>query len=152
MLSEALFNFWKMVMYAKGGGGWAYARGLLLYSSGTHRIQMRFEREHGWTFVGIQSHSIEPLWPHPFCLSLSSYGWSSHGYPQFDGQETKKEWDGFKEGHFVELTLDCDNRTLTMVNRTIEQSHRIQVDIDKAPLPWCLYVFLSGENDQVRIW
>ncbi|CAF1012461.1 unnamed protein product [Rotaria sp. Silwood1] len=57
----------------------------------------------------------------------------------------------FQKNDIVNLTFDCDQQEIELFHERINKSYKLQVDIDKAPLPWQILIVLVHEDDCVRI-
>ena len=57
------------------------------------------------------------------------------------------------ENDILKLTIDCDQRTLTLFNeRTHEKTKSITVDLqDKTQFPWSLYLVMANQGYQVKL-
>jgi len=112
------------------------------YSSGIHRIRIRVDK--GTPFLGILSRSI-PLVPREYsagrhCDSPSAYGWRITYATVLNGRLHVEEKSNRTDGDIYTLTLDCDQRRLSLVNEKTNEQREIEVDIHHAPFPWCLFV------------
>ncbi|CAF0737318.1 unnamed protein product [Rotaria sordida] len=56
-----------------------------------------------------------------------------------------------QKNDILNLTFDCDRKEIELFHERINKTHRLQVDIDKAPFPWQILVVLVHEDDCVRI-
>ena len=120
----------------------AAALGSHSYSSGIHRIRIRVDD--GNPFLGIRSQSI-PLVPCEYsagrhCDSPSAYGWGITYATVLNGRLRVEEKSKRTDGDIYTLTLDCDQRRLSLVNESTNERREIEVDIHHAPFPWCLFV------------
>jgi len=128
-------------------------RGKNEYRSGRHEIRLRIEESSGtWMFLGINS-KITPL----RCYShtrKSAYGWSSNNYIWLKGSEQLNMSNPrieMKMNDMITLTLDCDNRKISMLNERTKAEHELIVDINNCPFPWQLHLNLYEPQDSVRI-
>ncbi|CAF1391787.1 unnamed protein product [Adineta ricciae] len=123
----------------------ACALGVHSYSSGVHRIRTRIDK---WLpFLGIRSRNI------PFDVRSSSacgytstdstYGWTKDSRYQ-DGRKTTSERDQKfnRDGHIWTIILNCDEHRIHLFDETTNEVDDIEVDVDKAPFPWCLFICL----------
>jgi hypothetical protein len=118
------------------------------YSSGIHRIRIKLH--HGSAFVGVRSRHIrvvtdEFLMAGQYQNSPSTYGWYTHGGRVVNGRFDERRIDvSNKADVIVELTLNCDERRLTIViSKDSIERDEMEVDGLHAPFPWCLFVQLS---------
>jgi len=124
----------------------ACALGIHSYSSGIHRIRTRVDK--WFPFLGIRSRNIPPE-PRPYTYgayicSDSTYGWE--GYVRYhNGHSSINHWDRAlsRVGHIWTITLNCDEHRLHIIDESNDEEDDIQVDVGKAPLPWCLFIGLS---------
>jgi hypothetical protein len=128
-------------------------RGKNEYRSGRHEIRVRIEESSGtWMFLGINS-KVTPL----RCYShtrKSAYGWSSNNYIWLKGSEQLNISNPrieMKMNDVITLTLDCDNRKISMLNERTKAEHELIVDINNCPFPWQLHLNLYEPQDSVRI-
>jgi hypothetical protein len=64
------------------------------------------------------------------------------------------QWSGLPiENDIIKLTINCDQRTLTLFNeRTHEKTRDIQVDLeDKTQFPWCFYIVIANQGYRLRL-
>ncbi|CAF1369959.1 unnamed protein product [Adineta ricciae] len=113
------------------------------YSSGIHCIRIRVDD--GVPFLGIRSRSIPPV-PSEFsggsyCLeSVSTYGWEIsyaaiiNGHVHANSEEIMEP-----DSAIYSLTLNCDQRRLSLVNENTNEQSEMEVDIHQVPFPWCLF-------------
>jgi hypothetical protein len=128
-------------------------RGRNEYASGSHQIRLHIEEfSNTWMLLGINSKSI-PLHNESY-QCRSSYGWASNNMIWSYGQEKQNHSKidiEMKKGDIISLILDCDSRTVTMVNERTNMKHELLVNVIYCPLPWQLHVNLSEPNSRVRI-
>ncbi|CAF3944966.1 unnamed protein product [Adineta steineri] len=123
------------------------ALGIHSYSSGIHHIRIRVD--YGNPVLGIHSRNI-PLMPDDYCWGTYSTSPSTYGWLKDRGRVLNGKWDSYelkqllsnmrKNSHFYTITLDCDKHRLSMINEDTKEQEEMEVDIDHAPFPWCLYV------------
>ena len=71
------------------------------------------------------------------------------------GQEVKK--DGIKydtdelENDIIELILDCRKQTIRYTNERNQKSQELNIDTNKCPFPWQLYISFVGRGDQISL-
>ncbi len=62
-----------------------------------------------------------------------------------------EKWPGAKTGDILELTIDCDQRTINIENQTGQRKDSMNVDLENSPLPWkCIVIFFT-RPDRVRL-
>ena len=118
------------------------------YSAGVHRIHLKIHR--GNACIGIRSRRIrlEPdlfLEGGQYQKTPSTYAWVTDSQRVVNGRHS-----GFgmepssREEATVELTINCDERRLTIVIIK-ETSGQDEMEVDRlhAPFPWCLFVQLN---------
>ena len=128
-------------------------RGRNEYASGSHQIRLYIEESSNtWILLGINSRSI-PLHNESY-QCRSTYGWASNNRIWSYGQEKRNHSSidiEIRKGDIISLILDCDNRTVTMVNVRTNMKHELLVNVIYCPLPWQLHVNLYETNSRVRI-
>ncbi|CAF1572627.1 unnamed protein product, partial [Didymodactylos carnosus] len=118
---------------------YGYARGSQAYSSGIHSIRMKFEKADSsksnnvewcpWVFIGICSMADKSAYGDVRYHRLrSAYGWSTNGDIWLNGMGKRIQWPGTPvENDILQLTIDCDARTLVLQNeRTREKTREIK--------------------------
>jgi hypothetical protein len=149
--------------YATYGGN--YARGQQKYSSGQHRIRFQLEpvlgeREANTILVGIISSDITAtdqyfnLTPSTYAWETSSHEWENETTIVQNGEHqkvSKDKWPGAEIGDVLELTIDCDQRTISIENQTRKGCDSMSVDLKNCPLPWKFIVIFSLYADRVRL-
>ncbi|CAF1552711.1 unnamed protein product [Didymodactylos carnosus] len=129
-------------------------RGRNLYSTGIHNIRFKIDKSSSkWLFFGIISSST-PMKAQSYS-SPSAYGWvvrraevwlngvRSNGYGVSDGD--------ICENDTVELTLNCDEKTVQCLNERTKKKYEVQVDVTSCPYPWQFHLNLYYANDRVSI-
>lgn len=135
----------------------AHILGKQLYSQGYHTIRFKIiQSSSPYTmFFGCISSAL-PLTTINYNSSIV-VGWfgyneiyqhgvwsnnsSLHGY---DSNEIQTD-------DILQLVFDCDHRRIELVHQRINRTHRLAVDIDKAPFPWQFLVVLAHEDDCLKI-
>ncbi len=122
----------------------AAALGIHSYSSGIHRIRTRIDQGH--PCLGIRSRNIPPVpkkyMGGSYTLTDSTYGWERFGR-YLDGHVSVNMWnDGDIVGHVWTIILNCDDCRINIIDENTKNEDEIEVDVCKAPLPWCLFVGL----------
>lgn len=128
-------------------------RGKNEYSTGCHKVRLRIQETSGrCLFFGINSKSI-PL-TNQSLTARSSYGWScdnrswSSGQPQDNDPMRRIE---MRTNDAISLMVDCDNRTIFMINERTKIRCGLKVSNDHCPFPWQLHVVIGEANARVRI-
>jgi hypothetical protein len=134
----------------------ACAIGVHSYSSGIHRIRARVTK---WfpPLLGIRSRSMLPPILKPFGKDSynhtdGTYGWE--GYVRYlDGwSRVSENWDKRNRvGHIWAITLNCDQHRLHIIDEDTKEEDEMEVDVSKAPLPWCLFIGLSIHNAGISL-
>ncbi|CAF3273480.1 unnamed protein product [Rotaria socialis] len=128
-------------------------RGRNRYSSGVHKIRLYIEQaEQFWMFLGITSEPT-PL-RHLFCSAPCTYGWSNDNNIWTNGQKCRNSSNNIiemKKNDIVSLILDCNNRTMVMINERTNRKYELSVNTANCPFPWQLYLNLNEANSCVRI-
>jgi hypothetical protein len=150
-------------LYATYGGN--YARGQEEYSTGQHRIRFQLEpvldnREANTILVGIISSNVKATDQY-FNLTPSTYGWETSSHEWEDNttivqngehkKVSKDKWSGAEIGDILELTIDCDQQTISIKNQTRQGSDSMKVDVKNSPLPWKFIAIFSLYADRVRL-
>ena len=145
--------------------GGDYARGQREYSTGQHRIRFQLGevasgRQPNNTLVGIISSSVTPTdqyfnrTPSTYAWGAVSADWENESTIVKNGDHqrvSKNQWPGAKTGDILQLTIDCDQRTITMENQTGEEKDSMKVDLKNSPLPWKFVVVFFTCPDCVRL-
>jgi len=150
-------------LYATYGGN--YACGQQKYSTGQHHIRFQLEpvlggREANTILVGIISSSVTPKdqyfnrAPSTYAWETSSHEWEDETTIVQNGEHqkvSKDRWSGAETGDILELTIDCDQRTISIKNETKKGRSSMNVDLKNSPLPWKFIVIFSLYADRVRL-
>ncbi|CAF0849603.1 unnamed protein product [Adineta steineri] len=139
---QLLDNGRTLVGFQVQGRAFVAALGSHSYSSGIHHVRIRVDK--GIPFLGIRSRSI-PLVPREgsagrHCDSPSAYGWLINYAINRNGLLRTELQSSRPDGDIYTLTLDCDQRRLSLVNENTNEQREIEVDIHHTPFPWCLFV------------
>lgn len=142
-----------------------YARGQQKYSKGKHVIRFQLEsvlddREANTILVGIISSNITAIDQY-FNQTPSLYAWETSSHP-WENQTTvvqngihqkvsKKKWSGAETGDILELTIDCDQQSISIKNETRQESDSMKIDVKNSPLPWKFITIFSLFSDRVRL-
>ncbi|CAF2564377.1 unnamed protein product [Rotaria sp. Silwood2] len=128
-------------------------RGRTKYASGVHKIRLYIEHsENLWMFLGINSEST-PLQRRSY-NSPSTYGWSNDNSIWCNGQRNQNasyHVIEMKKNDIICLILDCDMRTITMINERTDKKHELPVSTADCPFPWQLHLNLFEANSCVHI-
>lgn len=132
-----------------------YLLGERLYYEGRHTIVFQLDQNgtpYNIFFGCISSQAIESR------ISIGSsftVGWFGnnqvyqHGLRRDDAREYNSN--DFAMGDILHLTMDCDRQQIELFHEESKKTHRLQVNIIKAPFPWQLLVVLTDKDDCVRI-
>ncbi|CAF1139266.1 unnamed protein product [Rotaria sordida] len=128
-------------------GSYCYAsvRGKYEYTSGKHQI--RFQIKHlsnkRWIFFGI-SYRDTPAVGYG-SIGKTGYGFSGEDNVWYDGS-AKQRFNGytsdFEINDIIELLINCDQRTISLINERTHKTHVLDVDITNCPFPWKMTVGL----------
>jgi hypothetical protein len=133
-----------------GTDGWRCAFGTLTYSTGIHRIRLKLDKGKVNILMGICSQIKPPTAPY-FYDKPTTHGWFTHGYVMKNGQGSHPGWPQVNENDILELTINCNGRSLTIRNERSLAQNQMQVNIDEAPFPWCLLVVLFHKDSRVSL-
>ena len=145
--------------------GGDYARGQREYFTGQHCIRFQLEpvsdgRQDNTILFGIISSSVTAKDQY-FNQTPSTYAWGTSSY-ESDNESmivqngnhqrvSMDKWPGAKTGDILELIIDCDQRTINIVNQTGQGKDSINVDLENSPLPWKFIVIFFTRPDRVRL-
>jgi len=128
-------------------------RGKNGYASGLHKIRLYIEKSSNiWMFLGINS-KFTPLQSASYGCK-ATYGWTSNNDIWSNGLKNRnnsKDDIEMKKNDIINLILDCDKQTITIVNERTNKKHEMAVNIDYCPFPWQLHVNLFEGESRVRI-
>jgi hypothetical protein len=130
--------------------GWQCVFGTLTYSVGIHRIRFRLEKGIQNTLIGICSENKPPIGP-SFYDKPTTHGWFTHGYVITNGVSSLSGWPNVSEKDILELTINCNERSLSILNERSRAQTSMQVSIDEAPFPWCLLIIFYYTGAQVSL-
>jgi hypothetical protein len=129
---------------------WQHISGTLDYSNGTHRIRLKLEKGHYDILLGICSLNKPPTGPYLYDKP-TTHGWFIHGYTVVNGQNPKPQWSAADENDILELIINCDERSLSILNENTQAKSSMRVDINEAPFPWCLLVLFHYKGSRVSL-
>jgi len=129
---------------------WQCIFGILNYPTGIHRIRLKLEKGVINIFIGICSQDKLPSGPY-FYDKPTTHGWLTHGYVVMNGQNPKQGWSAADHNDILELTINCDERSISILNERSQAKNSMEVDINQAPLPWCLLVLLHYKDNRVSL-
>ena len=89
--------------------------------------------------MGICSENKPPVSPN-FYDKPTTHGWFTHGYVITNGVSSLSGWPKVNEKDILELTINCNERSLSILNERSRAQTSMQVNINEAPFPWCLLV------------
>ncbi|CAF0851766.1 unnamed protein product [Adineta steineri] len=132
-----------------------FAQGSGSYSSGIHRIRFRILR--GFLFVGIRSQNL-PVQV-DFCGENTQYlnsscicGWYNNRYSVVHGTPNKTDLKMFANANDIYvLTLNCDERRLSITLPNGPQHDEMEVDLVHTPFPWRFCIMLTRLGGCVSI-
>ncbi len=130
--------------------GWQCIFGILNYSTGIHRIRLKLEKGIMNMLIGICSQNKPPK-DSPFHNKPTTHGWFTHNYVVTNGHGSSTIWPPVKENDILELTINCDEKSLSILNERSQAQNSIQVDINQAPFPWCLLVIHYSQDNQISL-
>ncbi|UJR18022.1 hypothetical protein I4U23_004923 [Adineta vaga] len=150
-------------LYATYGGN--YARGQQKYSNGKHSIRFQLEpildnKEANIILVGIISSNVIATdqyfnqTPSLYAWETSSHEWEDETTIVQNGihqKVSKDKWSGAETGDILELTIDCDQQSISIQNETRKGSNSMKVDLKNSPLPWKFITIFSMYSDRVRL-
>ncbi|CAF3343933.1 unnamed protein product [Rotaria sp. Silwood2] len=145
--------------------GGNYARGQREYSTGVHRIRFQLEPvssdlQANKILIGIISSNITARdqyfnrTPSTYAWETSSYEWENESIIVQNGNHqrvSRDKWPGAKTGDILELTIDCDQRTISIENQSGQGKDSMNVDLENSPLPWKFIVIFFTRPDRVRL-
>ncbi|CAF1643938.1 unnamed protein product [Adineta ricciae] len=134
--------------------GDATIRGILEFTSGTHRFRFQIGKLGipKWVFFGIISKNT-PLQATLY-KTPTAYGWAGHHQVWLNGNHYH-QYDGFRfemnNNDVIELSVDCDRRSIRLTNESLAMQHELEVALGRCPFPWVLYIGLYGAKDEIRL-
>lgn len=129
---------------------WHRVFGTQNYSTGIHRIRLKLEKGNTNILIGICSQIKPPTGT--YCYDTpTTHGWFTHGYAVTNGYGYFPRWPQVNENDILQLTIDCDGRSLSILNERNQVQLSMQVDVNRVPFPWCLLVLLYFTNDRVSL-
>lgn len=131
---------------------WQCVFGTLTYSTGTHRIRLKLNRSINKNniLMGVCSQNRLPPGPQ-FYDKPTTHGWFIHGYVIKNGVGSHSGWPKVNENDIIQLTINCDARSLTIRNENNRAESSLQVNINEAPFPWCLLLVMNCISDEVSL-
>jgi hypothetical protein len=129
---------------------WQCVFGTLNYSTGIHRVRFILEKGTANILMGICSQNKPPSGP-SFYGNPTTHGWFIHGYAVTNGRCSSSGCPSVKENDILELTINCDGRSLSILNEKNRSQNSIQVNINEAPFPWCLLVLFERVGSRVSL-
>jgi len=132
----------------------ASIRGLHEYSQGEHKLYFRIEHmtSNQWIFFGIISKNAS--FDQRACMNSSVYGWTGYNSVYINGKSTSilnGYLSDMKVKDFVELTIDCNKRTLFLWHSRQTYKTKLLVDLQTCPFPWQFLISCHNAYDSVRI-
>jgi hypothetical protein len=132
----------------------ASIRGFQEYSQGEHKLFFRIEclTSDQWIFFGITSKQAS-LNQRAY-MDPSAHGWAGYNRVYINGKSTPTI-NGYasdmKINDYVELTIDCDRKTLFLWHSHSTSKNKLPIDIRTCPFPWQLLISCHNANDSIRI-
>ena len=131
-------------------GNWHCVFGTLDYSSDIHRLRLKVEKGTTDILMGICSRLRPPTGPF-FYNKPSTCGWFTHRHVISNGQGSSIGWPQVNENDILELTINCNERLLSVVNETSRAKNSIQVNVYQSPFPWCLLLVFRPIRSRVSL-
>jgi hypothetical protein len=145
--------------------GGNYARGQREYSAGQHHIRFQLEEvssgsQSNEILIGIISSNVIARdqyfnrTPSTYAWAMSSFEWNNESNIVQNGNHlliSKDNWPGAKIGDILQLTIDCDQRMISIQNQTREGKDSMNVDLEKCPFPWKFIVIFFTRSNRVRL-
>jgi len=133
------------------------ARTMGEYTFGCHQFRFKIENlqntsDRKWIFFGIVSK--ETLVPTQSYTSPTAYGWAGLNEVFCNGVKSvgfKGYKSDMKKNDTLQLLINCDLRTIRLTNERSHSKHQLEIDVNKCPLPWQVYLCLYYSGDKVRI-
>lgn len=129
---------------------WHCVFGTQNYSSGIHRIRLKLEEGTTNILMGICSQNKPPTDANSYCQP-TVHGWFIHGYTIKNGKGSYPGWPQVNKNDVLELTLDCNGQTLSILNERSRAQNSMQVNADEAPFPWCLLILFYHAGSRVSL-
>ncbi|CAF1231379.1 unnamed protein product [Adineta steineri] len=132
-----------------------FAQGSGSYSSGIHHIRFKILR--GLLFVGIRSRNLPVQVDYDgentqYLNSSCTCGWHNNGYSVVHGKPKKKDLKRFDDANDIYvLTLNCDERRLSITLPNGPQHDEMEVDLLRTPFPWRFCIMLTRLGGCVSI-
>jgi hypothetical protein len=136
--------------YINQDNAWQCIFGTLNYSTGIHKIRLRLEKGSTNILMGMCSRNQPPPGP-SFYDKPTTHGWFIHGYTVTNGCGSHPGWPRVKESDILELTINCSEQSLSILNEQTRAQNRIQVNINASPFPWCLLLLLCNKDNRVSL-
>jgi len=129
---------------------WQSVFGTLDYSTGIHKIRLKLEKGSLHILLGICSRNKRPTGPY-FYDKPTTHGWFIDGYVVKNGQSPQQGWSQVDHDEILELTINCNEQVLSILNENTQKNDSMQVNIAEAPFPWCLLVLLHYKTNRVSL-
>jgi len=120
------------------------------YSDGVHRIRLKLEQGSANVLMGICSYS-KTLAGTVYYNTVTTHGWFVHGYVVVNGREPQPGWTQVHDQDVLELTINCEERSLSIYNERSAAQSSMDVNINEAPFPWCLLVLFNLKHSRVSL-
>ena len=100
--------------------------------------------------MGICSRNKLPMGPY-FYATPTTHGWFIHGYVITNGQGSHPGWPQVNQNDILELTVNCDNQSIAIVNKQTQAQNHMKIDVKEASFPWCLVLIFNQVDSQVSL-
>lgn len=137
-----------------GSNGYGTVRSKGEYSTGKHRFRFKIEQTtiHKWNLIGIVSKNT-PLRATAF-NTPTTFGWISNDFVCLNGK-VHADYNDYKsdmeKNDIIELSIDCNQRTIRVTNERTHSTHELHVDIVQCPFPWQIQLGLYYSKDRIRL-
>jgi hypothetical protein len=127
------------------------------YTSGCHQFRFKIENietnpEKKWIFFGIVSKAT--LVRTQSYTSPTACGWAGLNEVFCNGVKSvnfKGYRSDMEKNDTLQLFINCDLQTIRLTNERLDSKHQLEIDVNKCPFPWQVYLCLYYAGDKVRI-
>ncbi|CAF1497818.1 unnamed protein product [Adineta steineri] len=137
-------------------GACACAVGVHSYSSGVHSIRIKIRK--GNPILGIHARNIPPIADHysrgSYGIDPSTYGFEIDLGRVLNGRLKRKDLEELRFGRtdiVYTLILNCDEHRLSLIEEENGERDEVEVDISRAPFPWCFFIALPQKLTLVSL-
>lgn len=131
-------------------GSWHCVFGTLNYSTGIHQLRLRLEKGTTDVLMGVCSRLRPPTGPF-YYNKLSTCGWFTHRHVITNGQGSSIGWPQVNENDILQITINCNDKLLTIVNERNRAKNNIEMNVYQAPFPWCLLLVFRPIGSRVSL-